>query len=207
MKKQEPESIGQIRHRYSRTIEMWVAYQTFLNRQVEVGPDKVCLNKFIVVQTTHTLLVAYYSFLYSLFDQSGSHFEKATEELLPHFPTRAIEVRNLILDHWKLICGPVTRIRHNIGFHHAKSRKGVEVGYDAYKELHPLSSEYIMNLFRVFFRALAEVYEYSEPYSIPPKKEDTEEIYQMAMHLKRFMDENPTATVVDASQSFLRNLR
>jgi len=205
-KMQEPEGIRQIRHRWSRTIEIWVAYQTFLNRQVEIGPDKICLNELVVVQTTHTLLVAYYSFLYSLFDPSGSDFEKATEELLPHFPARAVEIRNLILEHWQQICGPITRIRHNIGFHHAKNRKGVETGYDAYKEIHPQSSEYIMNLFRVFFRILDEVYDYSEPYGIPPRKEDIEPLYQMAMELKRFIEENPTEKVLDAAQSFLHKI-
>lgn len=30
----EPEDLQMLRHRFSRTIEMWVAYNTFLNREV-----------------------------------------------------------------------------------------------------------------------------------------------------------------------------
>ena len=82
----EPESLGTLRHRWARTIEVWVAYRTFLHREVFVGPDRVCLNPLVVQQTTHTLLACYYSFLYSLFDPSGVNFDRVSKDLLPSLP-------------------------------------------------------------------------------------------------------------------------
>lgn len=130
--------------------------------------------------------------------------DPTTEDLLGDFPSRAIEVRNLILDHWKKTRDPITLIRHNIGFHHARKQKGVHIGYEAYKDLHPASSEYIMTLFRLLFRILDDVYDYSEPYGITPRKEDIKPLYQMAMELKRIIEEEPFEKTNDAVEKYFR---
>ena len=188
----ESEEIFLLRHRFARTIEVWTAYNVFLKREVKVGGDFTC-DEFMVEQTTHTLLVIYYSYLYSLFDPSGTDFEKATQPLINKLTTRALKARADILAHWNIVKEPLNRIRHNIGFHGGKKIKNSKSGYAAYRDanLHPWSPDYILNLLRVFFRDLDKIMIRSEPYYNTVAEEDTEKIYQMAQDMKKKMDEVP----------------
>jgi hypothetical protein len=206
MKKIEPDNIYLLRHRWARSIEVRAAYQTFLNREVLVGSDKTCLNDEVVTQTTHTLLVAYYSFIYSLFDPSGTNFEYITCAHINDFPEKVVEVRDLILEHWQKIEDPIRRIRHNIGFHQSKKRKGSSNGYESYRELHPLSADYIMTLFRVFFRLLDDVYDYEESYMFKPNKDETDVLYDMALQLKRSIDESPQENLMKVAEELFNKL-
>jgi len=193
----EPEDLATLRHRWARTIEVWVAYRTFLHREVQVGPDRICVTPLVVQQTTHTLLACFYSFLYSLFDPSGVNFEQVSKELLPHLPPRAVEVRDLILEHWAMIAEPVTLIRHNIGFHGAPKMKGMKRGYAAYRSLHPQSSEYVMTLMRVFFRLVDEIYDGAERRMRPTAPGETDSLMAMAQDLRSEIEATPTGDALD----------
>ena len=198
----EPEDLQMLRHRWARAIEIWVAYQTFLHREVLVGPDKICIDNLVVSQTTHTLLVAYYSFIYSLFDPSATHFERVTEKLMDSLPEEAKGVRKMILEHWKTIQEPISIIRSNIGFHGSPKSKGLKYGYGSFKSIHPWASEYLMTLMRVFFRFVHEVFESKEPMAIPPKRLDTLEILRMAKEMKAYIDANPTEAIMEQWSDF-----
>jgi len=187
----EPEDLQMLRHRFARTIEVWVAYNTFLSREVFVGEDKICLNNLVVEQTTHTLLIAYYSFVFSLFDPSAVNFKNITEKVLPHLPQDAHEARDLVLEQWKNIEKPLAIIRNNIGFHHSTSQKGAKAGYQNYANIHPLATELIMNGLRVFFRRVDGVFESREPFGIAPDEEDTVALMAYVRKLNEHIVQNP----------------
>jgi hypothetical protein len=159
----EPESILQLRHRWSRLIEMWVAYNVFLHREVLVGDDKVCLHQEVVTQTTHTLLIVYYSYMYSMFDESGVHFEKVTAAIADKLPPAIRHIRSKILELWGRVRSPLSRIRHNIGFHGATKEKSHRDGYKQFAEFHPMLPEVLARYLRVFFLQLDAVFERREP--------------------------------------------
>src|SRR5271157_2034396 len=148
----EPTEVRLLRHRWNRLTEIWVAYNTFLRREVEIGADKVCLNGGVVTQTTHTLLLMYYSHLYSLFDRAGINFADATQAIQVSLPADTREVREKILALWSKIENPVTRIRHNVGFHGARAEDFHRDGISQLQRFHPLVPEALMGYLRVFFR-------------------------------------------------------
>lgn len=180
-----------LRHRFARTIEIWVAYNTFLNREVLVGPDKVCINDVVVFQTAHTLLVAYYSFVYSLFDRSAVDFQAITEKTLPHLPQDAREARDIVLDQWEQIRSPISIIRNNIGFHQSPKQKGSSRGYENYGNVHPHATELIMQGLRVFFRRVDAVFESTEPYGTQPTEADTLALMDLVRRLKQDLIDHP----------------
>lgn len=176
---QETEEIFLLRHRFGRTMEIWTAYNVFLRREVKVGKEYICYEPYVVEQTTHTLLIAYYSYLYSLFDPIGTNYITATESIVDKLPDRAKAVRHDILEHWDKIKEPINKIRHNIGFHGGKKVKNSTSGYCAYADtqLHPWSPEYILQLLRVFFRDLDKVVSKSENFYLHLSDKDTIKIY------------------------------
>lgn len=199
----EPEDLQMLRHRFSRTIEIWVAYSTFLNREVLVGSDKTCLNDIVVFQTTHTLLIAYYSFVFSLFDPSAVNFKDITEKILPHLTPDAREARDLVLEQWGEIEKPLTIIRNNIGFHHSAKLKGASTGYQNYGNIHPLATELIMQALRVFFRRVDGVFESSEPYGDAPDENDTVALMEQVRKLKEYIVENPHEEVLKSLRALM----
>jgi hypothetical protein len=170
---------------------MWVAYNTFLNQEVLVGRDKVCLDNLVVLQTTHTLLVAYYSFVYSLFDPSAVNFRAITEKTLPHVTQDAREARDIVLEQWEKVKAPISIIRNNIGFHQSPKQKGASRGYENYGNVHPYATELIMQALRVFFRRVDSVFDSSEPYGRKPSEEDTLALMNMVRRLKQDLIDHP----------------
>jgi len=159
----QPEDVKRLRYRWSRLIEVWVAYRVFLHREVHVGPDMVCLNEAIVAQTGHTLLILYYSYIYSLFDPRGVDFATVTKAIDPMLLPETLEVRDKILELWQRFRDPVERIRHNIGFHGAPGEKGHRQGFRKLEEFHPILPEALCAYLRVFFRQLEAVYSGTKP--------------------------------------------
>ena len=190
---QETEEIYLLRNRFGRTIEMWTAYNVFLRREVKIGDEFICGDISVVEQTTHTLLITYYSFIYSLFDPSGTNFITATEPFVDKFPERAKKVWQEIIDHWEIIKEPINKIRHNIGFHGGKKVKNATSGYSAYvdTDLHPWSAEYILQLLMVFFCDLDKIVSVSENYMLNISNEDANKLYDGAKTIKKNMDEIP----------------
>lgn len=180
-----------LRHRYARTLEMWVAYNTFLNEEVLVGGDKVCLNEVIVFQTTHTLLIAYYSFVYSLFDPSAVDFKGITKRILPHLTQDACDAREIVLKQWEAIKKPVSIIRNNIGFHQSPKQSGTKQGYKSYGNVHPYAIELIMLALRVFFRRVDSVFESSEPYGNEHTEDDIVALMDSVRRLEYFIMTHP----------------
>ncbi len=78
----ETEDLYLIRFRYGRAAEMLLAYKTFLFGQVHIGGQNYCPTNKHARQTGHTLLVVFYSFIFSMFDKNGTHFVSATEPFL-----------------------------------------------------------------------------------------------------------------------------
>jgi hypothetical protein len=190
---QETEEIFLIRHRFGRTKEIWTAYNVFLKQEVLVGEKYICYHPFVVQQTTHTLLITYYSYLYSLFDPSGTNFIEATKPLVDKLEERTKNVRQEIINHWEIIQEPINKIRHNIGFHGGKKVKNQKSGYSAYADtnLHPWSPDYILQLLRVFFRDLDKIVSRSEDYFKHISDEDTDKIYEYAKKIKHTIDTVP----------------
>lgn len=202
----ENEKISLLRHRFGRTIEIWTAYNVFLKQQVFVGEEYICRNSLILEQTTHTLLVTYYSYLHSLFDPSGTDFIKNTESVVSILPERTKQVRVDIITHWELIKGPLNRIRNNIGFHGSYALKRQVNGYAAFAEskLHPCSPDYLLHLLRVFFRDLASVFSVTENYALNLEPQTTEEVYKLAKDLKHIIDTLSVKEFCDNIKSLLQ---
>ncbi len=179
----EPEEIRRLRHRWARLTEIWAAYTTFLHREVEVGPDKVCLNNEIVTQTTHTLLIVYYSYMYSLFDPTGTDFESITRSIEHVLPESAVQVRDKILQLWHELNTPLQAIRHNVGFHGAKADKRHKYGLKKLEEFHPLLPQALCAYLRVFFRFLQQAYVGSRPLT-PTKRPEIGPLLEYAKDLE-----------------------
>jgi hypothetical protein len=190
---QETEEIFLLRHRFGRTIEIWTAYNVFLKREVKVGEGFTCFDKSIVEQTTHTLLITYYSFLHSLFDSSGTDFIKATQPFVDNLTERCREVRQEIIEHWEKIKTPINKIRNNIGFHGGREVKNSKSGYSAYADsnLHPWSPDYILQLLKVFFLDLDKTVSRSENYYKHISDEEITKLYNKAKDIKKRMEDIP----------------
>ncbi|MCM3444695.1 hypothetical protein [Metabacillus halosaccharovorans] len=176
----EPEELYALRHRWGRLIEVWVAYHTFLNREVEVGPNKICMDEFIVHQTTHTLLSIYYSYLYSLFDKSGIDFFKVIKTIEKDLTNEESETVDKIRDIWTQIERPIEMLRHNIGFHGGKKSKSLQYGYSQFKEFNPILPETLMKYLRVFFRFMQIKYVAKEPMVSTPTTDQNIAILELA---------------------------
>lgn len=186
----EPEGLAMLRHRFGRTIEIWIAYSVFLNREIEIGPGKTCFDEAVLEQTTHTLNMVLYSFLFSMFDRSGVSFPKITAPLLEQLTPAAREARAMVVEAEHRIHGELARIRNNIGFHQGARRKSHRDGYDAYKAFHPGIPVLIMQGLRVFFREADKTYGSAEDYVIPVDDEVTDELLRLCRDLKREIAED-----------------
>lgn len=186
----EPEALSMLRHRFGRTIEVWTAYTAFLKREVQIGPDKTCLDDDLVEQTTHTLNMVFYSFIYSLFEKSGVNFPEITQPLLAQLSPAAQEARAMVVEAEQSIHSELAKIRNNIGFHHGNSTKKHRVGYAAYSTFHPGIPILIMQGLRVFFREAAKSYESVESYKYPVEDDATESILEICRDLKRKIAED-----------------
>ena len=189
----EPEALAMLRHRFGRTIEIWTAYHVFLTREVDVGPRKTCVDETIVEQTTHTLNMVFYSFVYSIFDPSGVSFPKISQTILKEITPIAIEARTMVIEAERRIHGDLAKIRSNIGFHQGANRKKHKVGYGAYNTFHPGIPMLIMHGLRVFFREVAKTHESSEPYAKPVDDAVTAKILQHCRNLENEIAEDDGA--------------
>lgn len=196
----EPEALAMLRHRFGRTIEIWTAYNAFRNREIEVGPDKTCTDDLIVEQTTHTLLVTFYSFVYSLFDKSGVNFQNISQTILGQLTPAAREARAIVVATEEHIHSDLAKIRSNIGFHQGDNRKKQHVGYGAYNTFHPLAPMLIMHGLRAFFRETSKIYAHSEPHAKEMDEETTVRLLELCRELKREIDTNKG---VDLSSIFI----
>ena len=190
------EDVRRLRYRWSRLIEVWVAYRVFLHREVHVGPDKVCLNEAIVAQTGHTLLILYYSYIYSLFDPKGVNFATVTKAIEPMLSPETLRVRKKILELWQHLRDPVERIRHNVGVHGAPGEKGHRQGFRKLEEFHPILPEALCAYLRVFFRQLEAVYSGSQPLT-PTKRPPIDSLLEYARKLEAEAAQ-PLAAIPDA---------
>lgn len=78
----ESDELYLLRFRYGRAVEVLYAYKTFLLKEVKYGNKNTCKDKEQVEDITHTLLVVYYSYIYSMFDKSGTDFITVSEQYL-----------------------------------------------------------------------------------------------------------------------------
>lgn len=184
----EPTEVRLLRRRWNRLTEIWVAYHTFLHREVEIGPDKVCLSGSVVTQTTHTLLLMYYSYLYSLFDRAGINFADATQAIEVSLPADTREVRGKILALWSRIENPVTRIRHNVGFHGARAEDSHRDGISQLQRIHPGVPKALMGYLRVFFRHLEMCFSGARPLD-PSARASVHQLLEYAKSLEKESEE------------------
>jgi len=149
-----------MRFRYGRAAEILLAYKTFLNRQVHFGREHdYCQSMEHVEQTTHTLLITYYSFVHSLFDKRGTDFRRSIEPYVEHLSDDAKEARMDLLNVWEQFGTPITILRSNIGFHGSGKFTGFEAGYKALGNIHPQVPDLIMNQLCLIFQNLDEFVE------------------------------------------------
>lgn len=200
----ESEELAMLRHRFGRAIEVSTAYHTFNNQEVEVGPEKTCINEVVRFQVTHTLLITYYSFIYSLFDPSGVDFRKIAKRVSPQIAQDGQDAAALAVAQWEVIRKPMSIIRSNIGFHHSEREKGANVGYESYGEIHPLAPELIMQALRVFFRRASEVFEPREPYGGKPSSSDTDMLMRFVLQMKQEIDADPHQDIMVLFRDFAR---
>lgn len=177
-----------LRHRYGRTVEMYIAYRTFLHRHVIYGEDKFCKNEEDVRQVTHTLLLSFYSFIYSLFDPSGTNFFTATDEYVPYLKKEVLEIRDELGDLWTKNKSAIATLRSNIGFHGGKHKKGYDSGYTALSKLHPLIPELIMTQLARFFRELDKVVDRTDNYEFHIDPEEGKLLLAHAEKLKEVIE-------------------
>jgi hypothetical protein len=172
----EPEDLSKLRHRFGRCIEAAIAYNTFLRKEIHVGPEYTCTSAQVVQQTTHTLFIGYYSYIYSLFDPSGTDFRKTFTIHRPYLPQDAIEAGVIALQTWAKIEKPMASIRSNIGFHHGALEKRSDHGYASYANINPYAAELIIQSLRVFFRSSSDVFTCKDKYGSPPSQHSTGEL-------------------------------
>ena len=187
----EPEGLKLLRHRFSRVIEISIAYRAFLNDEVLIGSDKTCPDRHVASQVTHTLLVTYYSYIYSLFDKSGANFTSITKELIGDIHPNGEKARNLVICQWSEISDQITKIRHNIGFHQSVKSSGHDHGYSSFGYIHPLASEVIMHALRAYFRYINDAYEHSEPYKFEITPDSADKILELAQSLRSMVKAAP----------------
>lgn len=184
--KPAPEPLVLIRHRMSRTNEVWTAYQVFWEREVNIGPGFACQSEEKAINVTHTLLVAYLSYLYSMFDDSACHFIKDTEAIISDLTPLAIRARENIIEIWGILANPLKRLRHNTGFHGGKSITSLVDGYKQIYEqnINLALPENLMLFIDAFFRELEFIYKFEEYYLTPKPREYPQEIFDLAISMK-----------------------
>ena len=180
----EREDVERLRFRWHRLIEIWVAYNVFLNRQVVVGRDKICVNDAVVTQTIHTLLVVYYSYLYSLFDPTGINFITVTKAIDPSLPVSVRQIALKIVNLWNEVRDPITRIRNNMGFHGARANKGHDDATAQFYRLHPLLPQALAAYLRFFFRELELVFDGSRSL-VPATRDEIDGLLEYASEVER----------------------
>lgn len=187
---EEPDELAMLHHRFARTLEIEVAYNAFVKKEVSIGEEYSCLHEPLREGVTHTLLITYYSFIYSLFDPSGVNLNNLDASILSNLSKEAIDARNIAIAQWNAIATPMAKIRNNVGFHHSKKRTGASCGYESYSGVHPYSTILILLAMRLFFRHAYSVYEPAEPLLTTPTAEENEELEKQILFIKEFIDNN-----------------
>jgi hypothetical protein len=176
----EPEDLSFLRHRFGRLIEIYSAYKTFLNNETLIGPEFVCINELFKKQVTHSLLVQYYSFLFSMFDDSGTNIYKYITTHYESFDDDLKSISNKLIELWDGNKQHFAVIRNNIGFHGATKNKSIKKGYAQFEHLHPFISEIILQYLRIFFRITYRMYKTEGKRLNYPQKEEDSILIQMA---------------------------
>ncbi|MGF1794014.1 hypothetical protein L4D21_25885 [Photobacterium profundum] len=184
----ESEQLAMLHHRFCRTLEIEVAYHSFLKKEVMVGESYYCLHEPLREDVTHTLLVTYYSYIYSLFDPSGVHIGRLADDIVNKLPVQGKEALAIANDTWEEIKAPISKIRNTIGSHNSPKKSGVAHGYGSYSEIHPLATLLIIKALRLFFRNAYKVYEPEEPLSTSPTDEENDILYQEILKTKGMIE-------------------
>ncbi|MGB9772357.1 MAG: hypothetical protein ACPLX7_10355, partial [Candidatus Kapaibacteriota bacterium] len=194
----ETEELYLLRFRYGRAAEMLLAYKTFLYRQVSVGEKNYCQTDEHVRQVTHTLLLVFYSFIYSMFDKSGTDFVSTTEPYVNFLTDSGKKIRNELIDVWEKYKTPISKLRHNIGFHGGVKVRSHEVGYGALTDIHPQTAEFIMNHLAIFFMELDIIIPPSENYNLHIDPTEAKKfLLSRAEKLKADMDDTTITKMMD----------
>lgn len=186
----ESEQLYLLRFRYGRTAEIFLAYKTFLFREIKIGDKNYCQTEEHVRQVTHTLLLTFYSFVYSLFDASGTDFISATEPYKNSLSQDGMKIRDELIDIWIKNKTALSKLRNNIGFHGGLKMKSHDVGYSALIEIHPQTSEFIMNHLALFFMEMDELIPTSENYHFHIDPDARKILLGNAVRLKEQLEDN-----------------
>ena len=179
MKNKPSQEFINLRHRFSRVIEMHLAYQVFNLGEIKLGNQTVLSSEVQTRQITHSLLIAFYSYLYSLFDKpkDAISFIDVFNEIKKnnHTAIDLIAIGDIIEDEWSKIEPNIRDLRHKIGFHFSKSFKSSRYGYDQFEKIHPLTPYIILHGLRFFFRTSLKYYDFDENYIDKPDDCDLQE--------------------------------
>ena len=178
-----------LHHRFGRTIEVMVAYRSFLNIEVNVGEEFSCVNDELRQQVTHTLLVTLYSYIYSLFDPSAVNLKQLPNSVIEPLDDEAKQALDMAIAEWDKIKTPISKIRSNIGFHHSKKESGANCGYSSFYEVHPLSPMLIVDSLRLFFRVAYQFYTPREPMPLVKGESQVSELMEHILELHELVKE------------------
>jgi len=194
----ETEQLYLLRFRYGRTVEIFIAYKTFLNRQVKTDENSYCHNDEIVKQITHTLLLTFYSFVYSLFDKSGTDFISTTDYYVESLTEEGVKFREELIQIWNKNKVAISKLRNNIGFHGGLKLKSHDVGYSALSEFHPFTSELIINQLALFFMEMDKIIPPTEDYKFHVSPKDRALLIKKAEDLKQRINDKSLDNVIIA---------
>ena len=198
------EELYLLRFRYGRAAEMLLAYKTFLHRQINVGEKNYCQTEDNVRQVTHTLLVVFYSFIYSMFDKVGTDFVKTTEPYVPLLSENGKTIRTDLIKIWEKYKTPITILRHNIGFHGGEKIKGHDAGYGSLADIHPVTAELIMNHMALFFMEIDAIIPPKEDYNVHIDTKNSKQfLLDEAVKLKAEMDDTTIMEIMKAIKKIL----
>ncbi|ELB2831778.1 hypothetical protein PUT72_08635 [Vibrio alginolyticus] len=193
---EEPETLAMLHHRFGRTIEIMVAYRSFLNNEVNVGDEFSCINDDLRQQVTHTLLITLYSYIYSLFDPSAVNLKELPNSVIEPLEDEAKQALSIAVAEWDKIKTPISKIRSNIGFHHSKKERGANCGYSSFYEVHPLSPVLIVDSLRLFFRCAYQFYTPREPMPLVKGESQITELMEHVLELKGLINETDPQKLV-----------
>ncbi len=190
----DSEELVLLRFRYGRAAEIFLAYKTFLFREIMTGEKNYCQTEQHVKSVTHILLITFYSFVYSLFDKSGVDFISTTEPYSNYLSDTGKKIRDELIEIWEENKTSMAILRNNVGFHGGKKFKNFEAGYSALSSIHPQTSELIMIQLAIFFFELDELIPNENKMvktSNVPEPEKKEFLLKRAENFKKYIKENP----------------
>ncbi|MFN8284629.1 MAG: hypothetical protein U0U67_15510 [Chitinophagales bacterium] len=200
----ESDELYLLRFRYGRAVEVLYAYKTFLLKEVKYGNKNTCKDKEQVEDITHTLLVVYYSYIYSMFDKSGTDFITVSEQYLEFLSEDGKIFRRELIEIWEKYKIPITKLRNNVGFHGGSKIKSHDIGYGALGDIHTHAADFIINHLALFFMEI-DIILPNENYNINENHAyKKEKLLKKSKELKEAIENDSFADTVKSIREYFK---